>query len=262
MCLILLANRVHKDYPLVLAANRDEFYERPTLALGEWEGRVPLLAGKDARAGGTWMGIARNGRFAAITNFRDPAAAVVDAPSRGALVIDYLQGDEPPQVYLARVAEGGRRYNGYNLLCGDAGGLWYDSNRKAGGPEPVPPGIHGLSNHLLNTPWPKVQRGTAGMGRIVRDARAPDEEALFRLLSDRTRPPDAALPETGVGTEWERTLSPIFIASEVYGTRSSTLLLWQRSGRIALEERTWLPDGGGGARPGGAVRREFSVDAN
>jgi uncharacterized protein with NRDE domain len=261
MCLILFAYRTHLEYPMILAANRDEFYERPSRPMEFWGRDRGVLAGRDGKAGGTWMGITREGRYAAITNYRDPSAVQTDAPSRGELVSDFLTGSSTPQSYLSRVRKRGHRYNGYNLLCGDAkNGLWYHSNRSSGeGVEPVAPGVHGLSNHLLNTPWPKLERGTAGVRRISVAAGKPDTEALFRLLRDRSRPPDAALPDTGVGIAWERVLSPMFIVSEHYGTRSSTVLLWDRRGKVSVEERTWIPADGIQVRNGPVVKETFTV---
>lgn len=237
MCLILFAYRAHPDYPLILAANRDEFYARPALPLGWWQDAPEVLAGRDLAAGGTWAGITRSGRFAAITNYRDPATFRRDAPSRGALVGDFLRGDDRAPAYLAGVVAGGIAYNGYNLLVADpADGLWYHGSRD-GAPRAVAPGVHGLSNALLDTPWPKVRRGTAGLAALLAGGGRPDVEALFALLADTTRPPESELPATGVSPEWERLLSPAWIVSPDYGTRCTLVLLWRADGAIGMIER-------------------------
>lgn len=244
MCLIAFAYRCHPRYRLIVAANRDEFYRRPTAPADFWPECPPLLAGRDLEQGGTWLGVTRDGRVAALTNYRDPAAQKADARSRGGLVRDYLCGGLAPAEYLELARAAGGEYNGFNLLAGDGDGLWYWSNRGTA-PAEVPPGVHGLSNHLLDTPWPKVVRAKAGMAACLR---GPDEalaERLFALLADGAAAPDAELPDTGVGLAWERTLSPIFIASPDYGTRSSTVVLAGYDGRVWLGERTW---------PGGAEK--------
>ena len=249
MCLILLAYRCHPGLDLLVAANRDEFHNRPTAPLAFWDDAPQVLAGRDLQQGGSWMGVTRTGRFAALTNYRDPNRVRQDAPSRGQLVSDYLQGEEPALDYLARLATQSEVYNGFNLLLGDEAGLHYYSNC-GGAPQTLLPGWYGLSNHLLNTPWPKLQRGLA----LVQDAleRRPDPvpDDLLSALADRTLAPDAELPQTGVPLEWERWLSPIFIDAPGYGTRSSTVLLASEHGSARMVEMTWA-DGG---------RREFILD--
>lgn len=239
MCLIVFAYDCHPEYRFILAANRDEFYRRPTAAAAFWPDCPDVLAGRDLEAGGTWLGITRSGRFAALTNYRDPATHMDGNRSRGQLVQAYLCGRSSPAEYLAGVRESGHLYNGFNLLVGDAGGLWYYSNR-GGDAQPVAAGIHGLSNHLLNTPWPKVARAKAGLAVCLTAGIAA--EPLFALLGDRTAAADDELPATGVGLAWERLLSPVYIASPDYGTRSSTVLTIDRRGQAAFHERSW-PDG-------------------
>lgn len=239
MCLILFASDAHPRYRLVLAANRDEFYERPTAAAHWWEDAPDLLAGRDRRGGGSWMGVTREGRWAAVTNYRDLSSVRADAPSRGALVSDYLRGDLPPERYLQTLERRAGDYNGFNLLVGDASGVWWLSNHTPG-PVRVEPGVHGLSNHLLDTPWPKVERGT----RQLRAALAqpdPDTDAFLTLLLDRTLAADQELPDTGVGRELERALSAAFILTPDYGTRSSTALLMDIDGEVVLCERAFRP---------------------
>jgi uncharacterized protein with NRDE domain len=222
MCLIVVAWRQHPRWSLVLAANRDEFYARPSTALAPWPDRADIFAGRDLEAGGTWMGVQTSGRFAAVTNVRDPRDLAPRPASRGALVADFLRGDEAPEVFARRASAERERYKGFNLLLGDARALWYVGSRH---PEPIAltPGIHGLSNATLDTPWPKVEHGKA----VMRDALARPEhlEAIvLEGMADHRQAADAALPDTGVGLVWERALSPAFIATENYGTRATTLL--------------------------------------
>ncbi len=237
MCLILLSYRTDPLFPLVLAANRDEFYDRPAAPMSFWSEAPQVLAGRDLLAGGTWFGITRAGRWAAITNFRDPERHRADAPSRGLLVSDFLLGDATPVQYLESLQRKAGAYNGFSLLIGDTGGVFYFSNR-CDGIQALRPGTYGLSNRFLDTPWPKVVKGKEALaGLLARGALKPAE--LFSALSDRVTPDDSLLPETGVGREWERVLSPLFISSPVYGTRSSTVLLIDREGTIRLWEKTF-----------------------
>ncbi|MEI7671074.1 MAG: NRDE family protein [Deltaproteobacteria bacterium] len=237
MCLILFAWKVHPNFPLVLAANRDEFHERPSAPADFWDATPDLLAGRDLRDGGTWLGITRRGGVAALTNFRDPASLKTGAPSRGMLVSDYLRGRENPKVYLERIAPEAARFNGFNLLVGNPDELFCFSNR--GAREELKPGIYGLSNHLLDTPWPKVAQGKRALEALLQEEKELPPEALFTLLADRTQAPDECLPETGIGLEWERLLSPLFIESPAYGTRSSTVLLLDRNGGVTFIERVF-----------------------
>lgn len=253
MCLILFAWRRHPDYPLILAANRDEFYERPTAPAAFWEDARGLLAGRDLREGGTWLGVTRRGRFAALTNYRDPAALKEAAPSRGGLVSGYLRGRLSPSSYLRRLRPGAARYNGFGLLAGNPDELHYFSNR--GDSAAVPPGIHGMSNHLLDTPWPKVERGMQALEGLLEREKKPSTVSLLDLLADRSRPPDERLPATGVGLEWERVLSPLFIESPLYGTRSSTVLIIDRRGRVTFVERLFS----GGTDPWMTSRFDFRI---
>ena len=237
MCLILFAYKVHPSYNLILAANRDEFYERPSSPADFWEDSPQVLAGRDLQEGGTWMGIDRTGRFAAITNYRDPASWKNDAQSRGELVSSYLCGNQSPDDYLAKTSRQTQLYNGYNLILGDRHELFAYSNR--GEKQKLNPGIYGISNHLLNTPWPKVSRGKKLLKATLDKKGAELEGALFALLLDRKIPADNKLPDTGIGLEWERVLSSIFIASPIYGTRSSTILLIGKNGRIKFVEKVY-----------------------
>ncbi|MBK8183110.1 MAG: NRDE family protein [Candidatus Competibacteraceae bacterium] len=249
MCLILVAYRHHPSYPLIVAANRDEFYDRPTAALAFWSDTPTIMAGRDLKAGGAWLGVTPTGRFAALTNYRDPARLIPSAPSRGQLVSDYLRSEEPARAYLDRLAQQADVYNGFNLLLGDAEGLFYYANFD-GPPRALAPGLYGLSNHFLDTPWPKVERSRAALRRVLQRCTHPTADELLGILTDRMPAPDGELPRTGVPLEWERWLSPIFIAAPGYGTRASTVLLARAFGGARLVEVTW-PD---------SSRREWEID--
>lgn len=238
MCLILFALDAHPRYRLVLAANRDEFYDRPTAPAAFWDDAPHILAGRDLLRGGTWCGITTGGRFAAVTNYRDPRTYREGMLSRGRLVADFLRGEAAPDAWLARLRREGDAYNGFNLIFGDGREFRYVSNR-GGLPSTVAPGIHGLSNHLLDTPWPKVAKGREALAKLLggEDELAPDD--LFAILADRAVAPDHLLPDTGVGVERERLLSPRFITSPTYGTRSSTVVLMDRDNTCTFVERSF-----------------------
>ena len=237
MCLILFAYQSHPVYRLILAANRDEFYDRPTAPMGFWDEAPQVVAGRDLKAGGVWFGITKDGRWTALTNFRDPARSRPDAVSRGMLASRFLLGEDSPRSYLESLRKEADRYNGFNILVGDPISLYYFSNR-AETFRPLLPGIHGLSNCFLDTPWPKVSRGKEALAQVISRPTMVVED-LFDVLSDRVQPEDADLPNTGVGKHWERVLSPRFIASPVYGTRCSTVLLIDNDNRVVLRERTF-----------------------
>ena len=250
VCLIIFEYRSHPDYRLILIANRDEFYNRPTSPVAFWDDVPDLLAGRDLKACGTWLGITRTGRIAAITNYREPGMIKEDAPSRGDLVRDYLMDSAGPMDYLHSIQAKGMVYNGFNLIIGDPIDLYYYSNRQ-GAIRKIEPGIHGLSNHLLDTPWPKVIQGKSELRSIIKADAEPNQEALFHLLGDRSIPPDKDLPQTGVGLKWERILSPLFTTSDTYGTRSSTVILWDYQGHVLFLERVFGENG----RAKGETRR-------
>lgn len=253
MCLILVAWRVHPDYPLVVAANRDEFFARPAAEAAWWKDAKNVFAGRDLEAGGTWLGLGRDGRFAGLTNFRDPPRNRNDAPSRGALVADFLITNESTAAALARLQTQGPRYNAFNLFVSDGDSLGiYES--ASGSARVLEPGIYALSNHLLDTPWPKV---TAGKSRLARALRAlPDDTPLRELLRDDRPAPDAALPRTGVSLAWERMLSSAFIRAPGYGTRCSTVITRDRHGWMHVTESTWNDVG----LESGRVVERFQVD--
>jgi uncharacterized protein with NRDE domain len=236
MCLILVAWRAHPDFPLVVAANRDEFFARPTAPAGWWDEAPDILAGRDLQAGGTWLGVNRRGVFAGLTNFRDPSRQRPDAPSRGALVAAGLAGEAPVAERLAWLARHGGAYNGFNLIFSDSRELAVHESVSGNG-QVLGPGIYGLSNHLLDTPWPKVVAAKSRLHTALESL--PDTAALLALLRDDRPAPDDALPRTGVSLEWERLLSAAFIRAPGYGTRSSTVILTDRAGRVTVQEWSW-----------------------
>ncbi|HEV7366061.1 MAG TPA: NRDE family protein [Gemmatimonadales bacterium] len=242
VCLVLFALDSHPDYSLIIAANRDEFYDRPSAPAAFWEDTPSVLAGRDLRAGGTWLGIDRQGRFAAVTNYRQGDRETPAPRSRGLLVSDFLTRDAGALEHVERARAESDLYNGFNLIAGDPWGVFYFSNRQRR-VRHLAPGVYGLSNHLLDTPWPKVAATKSALGILLNDRASDLTAELFALLSDRTRPADALLPSTGVGPEWERLLSSAFIASDDYGTRSSTVVLIGRDGNIEFVERGFGPRG-------------------
>ena len=238
MCLILFAYNIHPVYHLVLGANRDEFFNRPAAPLSFWNDRPDILAGRDLKDMGTWLGITCSGRLAAITNFRDPGALKAGAPSRGLLANDFLGGSMPAPEYLEHIRKAGQNYNGFNLIVGDMSGMYYYSNR-SGKIHALSPGLYGLSNHLLDTPWPKVVKGKKELNAIIRQNRRISAETVMALLADRRRFADETLPDTGIGRKWERRLSSIFIDGPEYGTRSSAVILVEKSGKVSFTEHTF-----------------------
>ena len=246
MCFIVFAYAAHPRYRLVLAANRDEFYDRPTAPAAYWDDAPRVLAGRDLQGGGTWMGITKSGRFAALTNVRDPNAHNPQAPSRGVLVKNFLTGEEAPLAYAGRLALSTERFNGFNLVIGTPREVYYHTNQDDAAVK-LSPGVYGISNGKLDTPWPKVERGKAELSGLLQDDRIKPE-ALLNLLADDKAAPDETLPNTGVGQEWERVLSPIFIETPAYGTRASTVLLVEHSGHVTFIERT-IPNPSSGEDP-------------
>jgi uncharacterized protein with NRDE domain len=238
MCLILLAHDVHPNYPLILAANRDEFYDRPTESAAFWPDAPAILAGRDLVNHGTWMGLSRSGRLTALSNFRDPSEREREGRSRGLLVADFLRESGPVRPSLEKIARRRADYRSFNLLAGTPRELYVYSSREDR-IRSLPPGIYGLSNHLLNTPWPKVVRGREGLAKLLEQGGEPPPSALFDLLADTSRAPDPLLPDTGIGLEWERALSSTFIVTPTYGTRSSTVLLIDRNASATFIERSF-----------------------
>jgi len=242
VCLIAFAWRSHPRYRLVVAANRDEYFGRPAAPAGFWDDHRNVLAGRDLEAGGTWLGITLNGRFAALTNYRNPADKKTGAPSRGALVADFLTGRTSAEEYVRLVEKGGVDYNGFSLLVGDVGSMFFFSNRGDRATR-VAPGVHGLSNHLLDTPWPKVEKAKARFAALLDGVF--DSERAFGLLNDTERASGGELPSTGVSLELEERLSAIrILAVGDYGTRCSTALCFGQDGRIEFHERSYSEEGG------------------
>lgn len=238
MCLIVFAWRPGHALPLLLAANRDEFHARPSLPLAAWEDAPSIIGGRDLLAGGTWLGVRPDGRFAALTNIRiggQPAGR----RSRGELVERYLRGELAPADYLAGLSAGIEDYAGFNLLVGTARELWHFNSQSAT-PRRLEAGVYGLCNADLDTPWPKLRRARTALATRLELA---DTESLLQLLDDHERAPDAELPSTGVPLEWERLLSSVFIASSEYGTRASIALLRWQNGALDIHERRFGPDG-------------------
>ena len=239
MCLIVFAWRPAHAQPLIVAANRDEFYARPTQPLAQWVDAPQVYAGRDLEAGGTWLGINADGRFAALTNIRNPSLAL-GRRSRGELVAQFLTSNRLIEDYLAEVAGRSSEYGGFNLLVGDREQLYY-LNGSAPEPRLLDEGVYGLSNAGLDTPWPKVSKTKAA---LTTQLDAPNPLALMALLSDPTTAPTAELPDTGVSLETETLLSSAFIASPTYGTRASTVLIVNANGKRQLIEHSFGPYGG------------------
>ncbi|QOR68864.1 NRDE family protein [Cytobacillus suaedae] len=238
MCLILFSYNTHPIYKLIVAANRDEFYERPTAPAHYWNDNPMILAGRDLLQMGTWMGVSTTGRFAALTNFRDPTENTVGKRSRGELVSTFLNTSLSVNQYMEKIALERSNYPGFNYIAYDNNELFYYSNIE-NKIKQLKSGIYGVSNHLLDTEWPKVTRGKEGLARISNQPIDSMVEDLFLLLQNTDPVPDQLLPSTGVSLEWERRLSPLFIRSgEGYGTRCSTVLLMTDK-EIDYIERTY-----------------------
>lgn len=238
MCLIVVGWRVHPDYPLVVAANRDEFYSRPSTSLARWPDSPQVIAGRDLEAGGTWLGVTTSGRFAAVTNVREPGMAKGER-SRGDLTREFLLSDLPAIEYANQL--NGAEFSGFNLLIGDGNSLVYCSNRNGCAPHPLPPGVYGVSNHLLDSPWPKLLAARQAFSDALPSL--PDESRFFALLADQDIVPDAELPRTGVSVEWERLLSAIFVKSDSYGTRASTVAWQAADGSVTIQENSFGANG-------------------
>lgn len=258
MCLLVLAWRAHPRYRLVVAANRDEYHDRPADPLAPWPAPHELLAGRDLRAGGTWLGIDRRRRFGILTNYRERQAAPAGAPSRGGLVPNYLAASAGAGEYLGSIEPLADRYGGFNLLLADTESLWYGSNRMEPFAQRLEPGIYGLSNHRLDSPWPKLTRVRRSFQGWLRDASGAGDEpqALLEMLDDR-RPAgaDEARPATTSTGRLERALSAPFVEHPEFGTRCSTVLLLESSGALWMCERRFDRLG----RPAG--RNEYRLEA-
>jgi uncharacterized protein with NRDE domain len=257
----MLAWQAHPRYRLVVAANRDEFHDRPAAPLAKWPPPAEIIAGRDLRAQGTWLGIDRTRRFGVVTNFRELQPARAGSPSRGGLIPGYLgahthSGPLPPGEFLADLEPRAQEYSGFNLLLTDADSLWYASNRATPFARRLPPGVYGLSNELLDTPWPKLQRVRAGFESWLREPQPAPATQLFALLADRTQTlaPAATANTGGLPADWARVLSAPFVLHPQYGTRSSTVVLLEPDGRLQLAEHRF--DAGG--RPAGETELHLS----
>lgn len=240
MCLVLFNQGEHPVYPLIVAANRDEFYDRPAAPAHVWERPKGLVAGKDLTGGGTWLGLTQSGRFAALTNVRRPdVPPPPDARSRGGIVTDLLDDSISMEETMKQLSSRQDRYDLYNVIAGTPGRLMYQTNQSPGSFREIQSGTHGLSNAMLDTPWPKVQKGIEELSRLADDVCPIDPDVLFEILSDAEPFPDNRLPDTGVGPDLERSLSPLFIRMTGYGTRCQTVILIDREGRAAFIERTF-----------------------
>ncbi|HVA54508.1 MAG TPA: NRDE family protein [Gammaproteobacteria bacterium] len=242
MCLLVFAWKTHPDYPLVFAGNRDELHARPAAAAGFWDRAPQILGGRDLQAGGTWLGITTGGRFAVVTNFRaglDPEKA---PHSRGKLTADFLNCNMPADTYMHAIAQRAADYGAFSLMVGDRSTLWYFSNRGEPEPREVLPGIHGLSNHLLDTPWPKVTRSMASL-TLLMEQQILTQDSLLTLLAERTPAANARLPDTGIGKARERQVSPVFVVNPVYGTRCSSVIFLHADGQARFAER-WFDAAG------------------
>lgn len=240
MCLIVFSYRTHPKYELIVAANRDEFYKRPTREAHFWENYPELLAGKDMEAGGTWMGISKDGRFGALTNYRDLNNLKQNPPSRGELVTNYLAQKTNTTSYLKSIRHKSPLYNGFNLLLSDEEDMYHFSNHTME-VSVIEPGIHGVSNAVLDTPWTKLEQAKNDL-KIATSSETVDTEDLFKLLTNDLPAPDKDLPETGLSYELEKVVSSIFIKSENYGTLCSTLLLSDYDGNVEYIERRFDRD--------------------
>ncbi|TLS37541.1 NRDE family protein [Pseudalkalibacillus caeni] len=237
MCLLSFAYQVHPDYPLILISNRDEVYHRPTARAHFWKDYPYVLAGRDLEKNGTWLGVTTSGRFSALTNYRKPGE-IQKSTSRGDLVSGFLTGTQKISEYIACLEASADNYNGYNIIAGSLDDLWYFSNCSMQS-QKVKPGIYGLSNHLLDTPWPKVRKIKSALSDYLASADPVTIDGLLQLLLDGEKPNDEDLPDTGVGLEWERILSPVFIKSERYGTRANTVILIDRIGNLSFYEKSF-----------------------
>jgi len=259
MCLVIVAHQAFRDYPLVVAANRDEYHARATRPSQFWPTHPDILAGRDEELGGTWMGVTRSGRFAAITNYRDPSRTAPAPRSRGELPLGFLAGSDHPRDFLQALRASAADYAGFNLLLGGAGELWYYSNSEDNPPEGLAPGIYGLSNAHLDTPWPKSELGKQKLAQLGRAQAAggddPDHEQLTAVVADRRTAPESDLHPLGLESEMEQLLSAQFIVTEGYGTRSCTTMWLSGDRRASWREQSY--DSRGGLT--GVQREDFSL---
>ncbi|MFD1040451.1 NRDE family protein [Virgibacillus byunsanensis] len=238
MCLINFQIQDHPTYKLIIAANRDEFYERPTAPAQYWDNEPDILAGRDLVQMGTWLGITKQGKIAALTNFRDPDQMAAGKHSRGEIVKNYLSGNNGPEEFLRALKMKKDQYVGFNVIVGNPNQMFYYNNIQDVISEIIP-GTHGLSNHFLNTPWPKVTKGKRMLIDYLMENEELETDALFDIISDAEEAKEENLPKTGVSLDLERNLSPLFIKTPEYGTRSSTVLLIDRDNHVTFVERLY-----------------------
>jgi uncharacterized protein with NRDE domain len=249
MCLLVLAWEAHPRYRLIVAANRDEFHERPTVPMAKWSEPYDIIGGRDQRAGGTWLALDRQRRFGVVTNFRELQPPTSRATSRGNLIPDYLRGTQNARNYLANLERNAGEYSGFNLLLADGDSLWYASNRAEQFARRLPAGVYGLSNEFLDTPWPKLRRVRRQFDAWLEGSKQFQEQGasradLFAILADTTQAGvDEQLPKTGLDPDWEQLLSSPFIRNDRYGTRCSTVVLQEPGGAVSLSERRFNPQG-------------------
>lgn len=257
MCLAAIAWNVHPRYRAIVIANRDEYHARSSAALAPWEEAADVLAGRDLQAGGTWFGMDRRRRIGLVTNFREPARPRRNAPTRGRLVSDFLRAGDDAVRYLEKLADDSPGYAGFNLLLADHEGLWYATNRAEPFVRRLDAGVHLVSNHVLDTPWPKVRRLRGALEHwLSADPSTIDTSALWAALADRECAPPTDLPRTGLTAEWELRLSAPFVQHGNYGTRCSTLLLLGHDGSVDIEERSFDMAG----EPAGTAKWRLRAD--
>jgi uncharacterized protein with NRDE domain len=239
VCLVILAWQQHPDFPLVVAGNRDEFHSRPTKGLHWWPDKPDIVGGRDLQAAGTWLALNRNGRFATVTNYRDAQLPKGHLRSRGHLVTGFLDSSDPAMEYLSRID--GAAYAGFNLLVSDGASLAWFSNR-SDSPRILPPGIYGLSNALLDSPWHKVVRARSALQRLISEDKVNATE-LLRILDDRSKAPVSEVEADRLPFATAHAISAPFIVLPDYGTRSSTVALCDSAGKWCLQERRFDPSG-------------------
>ncbi len=243
MCLILFAYKAVPDNRLIIAANRDEFFSRPTSPMHFWKTNPRIIAGTDLKAGGTWLGINENKKFAAITNYRDPLSTKKNPPSRGQIIKNYLDSNKNAAEFLDELNKKASSFNGFNLLLSDSHHLFWFSNRNKKAKK-LKPGIYGLSNHLIDTPWPKVTIGKQALKELIyRKKKDLSPNDLFHILENKKIPKESELPDTGVGLKWEKILAPVFVNSPEYGTRSSSVIITSKDGHSLIGERGFDKNG-------------------
>ncbi|HTU67980.1 MAG TPA: NRDE family protein [Steroidobacteraceae bacterium] len=261
MCLLVLAWRRHPRFRLVVAANRDEFHARPAAGLAPWDDAPGIVGGRDLQAGGAWFAVDPRGRTGIVTNFREFGRRRRSAPSRGGLIPAFLRGDAPPGDWLQSLETDAPGYAGFNLLLADRDSLWYASNRADTFARPLAPGIFGLSNEFLDTPWPKLVRVRSAFGALLESPAAADTAALtaglFAMLADREPAPPDQVPPGDLSPEWARKLSAPFVLDPTYGTRCSTVLAITETGELTIAERRFDADG----NPTAESERTLNVSA-